>query len=81
MLYLAKPGKWSGILAMSFGGISVLISTLIQNHLLPNPVHWPGWPYSTLLSVALSGIGFGIGYWISHTQSLQTQILLEQEAT
>jgi SSS family solute:Na+ symporter len=63
MLYLPKPGKWSGILAMLSGGVSVLISALIQNHILPNPIHWPGWPYSTLLSVTFSAVGFGVGYW------------------
>lgn len=71
MLYLKQPGRWSGILAMAFGGISVLVSTLIQYKLLPNAIHWPGYPYSTLLSVGLSGIGFAIGYWLSHRQTVR----------
>lgn len=64
MLYLKKPGHWSGILGMSFGGLTVFVSLLIQNHIIPNLIHWPGWPYSTLLGVALSGTGYGLGYWL-----------------
>ncbi len=73
MLYIKNPGRWSGVLAMIFGGISVCIGALTQNHLLPNLLHWPSWPYSTLLSVAASGIGFGLGYLLSRTEPAKTE--------
>ncbi len=63
MLYLKNPGKWSGVLAMIFGVSAVIFSALIQNGLLPNGIHWPGWPYSTLIGIAMSGVGFAIGYF------------------
>lgn len=66
LLYLKNPGRWSGILGMAFGGVTVAFSALIQNHLLPNPMHWPAAPYSTLIGIAASGIGFGTGYLLSH---------------
>ncbi len=63
MLYLKRPGRWSGILGMVCGASVVFISALIQNHVLPNWLLWPDWPYSTLLGVGCSGLGFGVGYW------------------
>lgn len=63
MLYLKNPGQWSGVLAMTFGFAAVLFSTLVQNNLLPNAIGWPGWPYSTLIGIAFSGLGFAVGYW------------------
>jgi SSS family solute:Na+ symporter len=66
MLYIPNPGRWSGVLAMIFGGITVCISALIQNGLVPDVFHWPNWPYSTLLGIGTSGIGYAIGYIISN---------------
>lgn len=63
MLYLKNPGKWSGVLAMSFGIGGVLLSTLLQHGIIPNVIGWPVWPYSTLISMGLSGMGFAIGYF------------------
>jgi Na+/proline symporter len=73
MLYLKNPGRWSGILGMSFGGTIVLISALIQNNILPLSLYWPSWPYSTLLGVGCSGLGFGLGYWLSKPKTLPSQ--------
>jgi SSS family solute:Na+ symporter len=78
LLHLKRPGRWSGIQVMAFGGASVLFSALAQNHLIPNPFHWPGWPYSTLLSVGLSGLGFGLGHSLSQPNAaLEAPILPE----
>lgn len=68
ILFLGNPGRWSGILAMSFGGSSVIFSALVQHNLVEVPFAWPGWPYSTLIGVTLSGIGFGLGYWLSRAE-------------
>ncbi|WP_373533010.1 sodium:solute symporter [Vampirovibrio sp.] len=64
MLYLKNPGKWSGVLAMSFGITAVVFSALVQNGILPNWLGIPGWPYSTLIGIGLSGLGFGLGYFL-----------------
>ncbi len=69
MLYLKRPGRLSGILAMSLGSLSVILSALTQNGLMPNVLHWPGWPYSTLLGTALSGLGYAIGYALSRQRA------------
>lgn len=68
MLYLKHPGRLSGVLGMTCGGMIVLLSILFQNHLVPDILHWPDWPYSTLLGVGFSGLGFGVGYWLSRRQ-------------
>ncbi len=62
ILHLKNPGRWSGILAMAFGGTSVIFSALVQSGWVHPPFPWPDWPYSTLISVACSGLGFGLGY-------------------
>jgi drug/metabolite transporter (DMT)-like permease len=54
---------------MLCGATVVIISAIIQNGLLPNAIGWPDWPYSTLLGIVCSGLGFGVGYWISRRQS------------
>jgi SSS family solute:Na+ symporter len=63
MLYCKNPGKWSGVLAMSFGISAVVFSALVQNGIIPNWLGIPGWPYSTLLGIGLSGLGFALGYF------------------
>lgn len=68
MLYLKQPGRLSGVLGMSFGGIIVLFSAIFQNNLLPNIVYWPSWPYSTLLGVGCSAVGFLLGYRLSRRE-------------
>ncbi|HEY9686485.1 MAG TPA: sodium:solute symporter family protein [Coleofasciculaceae cyanobacterium] len=65
MLYLKNPGRWSGVLAMIFGGLTVVLSALFQHGLLPAPAFWPIWPFSTLLGISMSGLGFGLGYGLS----------------
>ncbi|WP_303672563.1 sodium:solute symporter family protein [Vampirovibrio chlorellavorus] len=62
MLYLKNPPKWSGVLAMGFGISAVILSALTQNGILPNVLGLPGWPYSTLIGIGLSGLGFALGY-------------------
>jgi SSS family solute:Na+ symporter len=64
MLYLKKPGQWSGVLGMSFGITAVMFSALVQNGIIPNWLGIPGWPYSTLIGIGLSGLGFGMGYFL-----------------
>jgi SSS family solute:Na+ symporter len=68
MLYLKQTNRLSGILAMSLGSASVILSAIFQNNLAPNLIHWPDWPYSTLLGTALSGIGYAAGYWLNPQQ-------------
>ncbi|MBX2861738.1 MAG: sodium:solute symporter family protein [Vampirovibrio sp.] len=74
LLYVKNPGKWSGTLAMIFGTTAVLVSASNQYGWVSSPGSWPwpSWPYSTLVGVMLSGVGFGLGYWISrwNNQSL-----------
>jgi SSS family solute:Na+ symporter len=67
MLYLKRPSRLGGILAMIVGCVTVIISALVQNGLVPNVIHWPDWPYSTLLGTGLSGMGYGFGTWLSRT--------------
>jgi SSS family solute:Na+ symporter len=86
MLYLKHPGRLSGVLGMLFGGVTVCLSALIQNGVLPDPllslnlfrlnlfgVHWawPGWPHSTLIGVGVSGIGYALGYFLSKRQAVR----------
>ena len=73
MLYLKRPSRLGGILAMSLGCASVVISALVQNGLMPNFLHWPDWPYSTLLGTGLSGIGYAFGQWA--TRQTQAEAL------
>lgn len=65
LLYIRQPGRWSGVLAMLFGGLTVLVSALNQYGLIEMPGFWPQWPYSTVVGVGMSAIGFGLGYWLS----------------
>lgn len=69
MLYLKQPRRLSGILAMSFGMTAVIIGAFIQNGLLPNVIGWPVWPYSTLISMGLSGFGFALGHFLPQPES------------
>jgi SSS family solute:Na+ symporter len=73
MLYLKNPSRWSGILAMSFGITAVTVGALIQNGILPNVIGWPIWPYSTLISLGLSGFGFVLGHFLPRQQSKTPQ--------
>ena len=68
ILYLASPGRWSGILAMSAGGVMSIISALVQYQFLILPFWWPEAPYSTLWGIGVSGVGFAVGYWISRRE-------------
>lgn len=69
LLYLKNPPKWSGVLAMGFGLTMVIISTLVHHNLITLPFYWPPSPYSTLLGVLLSGVGFGLGYLLPRVNS------------
>ncbi|MBY0402443.1 MAG: sodium:solute symporter family protein, partial [Cyanobacteria bacterium] len=60
ILYLKNPGKLSGILAMALGGASMIVSGLVQYHVIEPFLFWTGWPYTTLTSVCISGIGYGV---------------------
>ncbi len=70
ILFFKNPGRLSGVLAMLFGGSAVIISALVQHGFLHLPIAWPGWPYSTLIGVLMSGVGFGLGYWLSRQESV-----------
>lgn len=65
LLYLRRPGRWSGILAMGLGGLTATLGALFQYGVLPNTLNWPGYPYSTLLGVGMSLVGFLIGLSLS----------------
>jgi len=62
LLYVKNPGKLSGILAMTFGLATVIFSALVQYQWVELPFPWPPAPYSTLLGVLLSAVGFGVGH-------------------
>ncbi len=74
MLYLKNPPKWSGVLAMGFGISAVILSALTQNGILPNVLGLPGWPYSTLIGIGLSGLGFALGYVLQPSRFSQPEI-------
>lgn len=62
LLYVKNPGKLSGILAMTFGLVTVILSAIFG---------WPQPPYSTLLGVLLSAVGFGLGMGLKPSKSLK----------
>ncbi len=62
LLYLKNPRRLSGVLAMTFGGFMTVLSALNQYEILQMPSFWPESPYSTLAGVAMSAVGFAIGY-------------------
>jgi SSS family solute:Na+ symporter len=72
LLFMKNPGRLSGVLAMILGGLASGLSMAIQNQwlILPAGMAWPSAPYSTLLGLALSGIGFGLGHWLSRRLEL-----------
>jgi solute:Na+ symporter, SSS family len=74
ILYLKNPGRLSGLLGMLSGGIVVLLNACFQSKLFPWPSFWPLWPCSTLLGVALSGLGYGIGFWLSHLKDRELEL-------
>jgi SSS family solute:Na+ symporter len=62
LLYCKQPGRWSGVLAMVLGGLAITVSAANQYHWIDLPFAWPGWPYSTLVGVTFSGLGFLAGW-------------------
>ncbi|MEB3286495.1 MAG: sodium:solute symporter family protein [Vampirovibrionales bacterium] len=69
ILFFAQPKRLSGVLAMVFGlGFSIL-SMAFQYHWFALdsllPFLWPQAPYSTLVGVSVSLLGFTLGQWLS----------------
>jgi SSS family solute:Na+ symporter/sodium/pantothenate symporter len=67
LLFLrTPPPRWSGILAMIGGASAVMVNSLFQFGVLSpeiaRMVFWPVWPYSSLVGLGLSGLGFALGY-------------------
>lgn len=72
LFYLRDCGRWSGILAMVMGAIPVVLNFLKDFEILSLPSWWPAWPYTTLMGLSFSVIGFGIGlmlYKVAQRQS------------
>lgn len=63
LLFLKNPGRLSGLLAMSFGLVSAIITGLHQYAGL-NWAFWPPAPYSSLIGLSLSLLGFALGRWL-----------------
>lgn len=62
MMFLwPKARPLSGILAIGFGLVPVLIGFASSMFELTMPSWWPGWPYTTLLGVSFSALGFFLG--------------------
>jgi solute:Na+ symporter, SSS family len=69
ILFMKNVKPMAGILAM-LGGGSVIILSLLQTHtLIPFPFSLPAWPYTTLIGVSVSGLGFLLGQRLDKTQS------------
>jgi SSS family solute:Na+ symporter len=62
LLYHPQPPKLAGILAMALGLVGIVLGQGVHAGWLPwlSP-YWPAWPFSTLVGVSLSAVGFGIG--------------------
>ncbi len=64
VFYNRGGGTWSGPMAMGLGAIPVSINLLHDLYVLALPSWWPGWPYTTLLGVSLSLLGFLAGRFL-----------------
>ena len=55
-----NSGRNSGLWAMGLGAVAVVLSASQQYHWLgvTELLYWPQWPYSTLLGVAMSALGY-----------------------
>ena len=62
LLFLRHPSRLAGLLAIVGGGGVTLVTALTEYAGLPIP-GWPVWPYSTLLGLTVSALGFGLGTW------------------
>jgi Na+/proline symporter len=61
ILFLKNIKPLAGILAM-LGGGSVIVLSLLQTHtIIPFPFSLPPWPYTTLIGVSVSGLGYLVG--------------------
>ncbi len=80
LFYIRGAGRWAGILSMCFGAIPVILNFFKDFHLMTLPQWWPVWPFTTLLGIGLSLIGFGIGYYFSRASqesTIEEPVLLE----
>lgn len=65
MFYLPRVSRLSGVTAMGFGLVPPLANFLGQTlHWIALPEWWPVWPYTTLLGIGASALGFAIGHWL-----------------
>ncbi len=61
IFYAPNHGCWAGIWAMGLGAIPVILNFMGDFHLVHLPEWWPKWPFTTLLGVGLSLVGFILG--------------------
>jgi solute:Na+ symporter, SSS family len=66
LFFARNSGRMAGILGMSFGFVPVLFSFLRDFHMLTLPGWWPAWPFTTLLGVSCSLLGFCLGAFLHH---------------
>lgn len=69
MFVLKKRTPAAGALSLALGGGFALLSFLSTLKILPFPL--PAWPFSVPYGVALSGVGFVIGYLINNFHSVR----------
>lgn len=80
LFFVPNAGRLAGTLAMIFGLLPVMAGFLNDLHLVSMPFWWPSWPYTTLIGVGFSAIGFGAGFWLSRFQEKGTDILAPEPA-
>lgn len=72
VFYWPKAGHRAGVLAMSLGAIPVLLNFAKDLHWIHLPAFWPEWPYTTLLGITLSALGFATGWVLQKREPLPT---------
>lgn len=74
LFYSPNSGRLAGIYAILFGSIPVILNFLKDLHLIGLPDWYPKWPFTTLMGIGLSLVGFCVGilYHRLTVQSKQT---------
>jgi solute:Na+ symporter, SSS family len=69
LFYIPQCSRWAGILAMCCGGCPVVLNLLHDFHWVVLPAWWPAWPYTTILGITLSFMGFAMGMFIPRSEA------------